>query len=50
MKKLVSVILLLCAIGLFTMSMIDIVNAIDHSEEFKPVEIYEFTNKSIDWS
>lgn len=49
MKKLVSVILLLCAIGLFTMSMIDIVNAIDHSEEFKPIE-YEFTNKSIDWS
>lgn len=50
MKKLISIIILLCAIGAFTMSVIDIVNTIAEVEKTnQDVKIYEFCNKYVDW-
>lgn len=50
-SKMVNIILILCVIGLIVMSIIEIGNNIAeaYEEQWKPTEIYEFTNKNIDW-
>lgn len=46
--KLFSIIILLCAIAAFVMSIIEIHKNV-YAEAWKPTEIYEFCNKNIDW-
>ena len=48
MKKLVSIIIVLCCIGVFVMSIFEIAKSIGESE-WKPTEVYEFANKNIEW-